>query len=158
MPTPADNVSFPRAVQVAHDSPAFMADLSQLYADADAAVRQRNATCMGGGTCCRFDVAGHRLYVSTGELAYLLCSPWPVTAVFSLRCPYQVGPLCRARDHRPLGCRTYFCRTAITDSLDAIYERVHQQIQALHDRHGVPYYYVELSAGLAECIPPQGSE
>ena len=27
--------------------------------------------CLGGGACCRFDLMGHRVYLSTGELALL---------------------------------------------------------------------------------------
>jgi Fe-S-cluster containining protein len=137
------------AVSRAGQCAEFMAAVASLYADVDHAIAQHELTCLGGGTCCRFDVAGHRLYVSTGELAFLLASPWPHESALPLRCPYQQGPLCRARSHRPLGCRTFFCRQTDSTTLDMLYERMHTDLKSLHDQYCIAYHYVEISSGLA---------
>lgn len=107
--------------------------------------------CLGGGGCCKFDLAGHRLYVSIGELALLTADgpPRPNRDLPPLRCPYQCGPRCTARRSRPLGCRTHFCDPSHDDTLAAIYEAHHARIRRLHDRFAKPYAYVELTAALA---------
>jgi Fe-S-cluster containining protein len=188
-----------------------------------------NLQCLAGGNCCRFDLVGHRLYVSAGELALLTlelppagchvgdvypakplakqdadmqtndrtsgssslqttqqngaqpgaavplettptgyhvgdvypakplakqdadmqqsaASPtWP-----ALRCPYQQGALCMARANRPLGCRAFFCRMPAEIEPGGLYERYHQKVKELHDRYGLEYFYVEMTAAAAE--------
>ncbi len=150
--TACDNIpSLRQAVERARACPDLLNDLDALYDEVDAATTESDVRCMGGGTCCRFDVAGHRLYVSTGELASLLRATRPAGSVPPRRCPYQQGPLCRARGHRPLGCRTFFCQATDTDGLEDLYEQIHRRILDLHKRHDVAYHYVELTAGLDQC-------
>jgi len=71
-----------RAVLQCRSNRPLMAELRELYEQVDAAVAASGALCMGGGACCRFDVAGHRLYVTTAELALLstLAPPRPSRA------------------------------------------------------------------------------
>jgi Fe-S-cluster containining protein len=145
--TPSDSHSLRGAVAIARKHPLVLHKLAAVYASVDDAVSATDARCMGGGTCCRFDLAGHRLYVTTLELAMLLEHPSAGT-VAPLRCPYQRGPRCLARFARPLGCRTYFCRAP---QLMDLYESFHQQIAALHEAHGIPYFYVELTSALDQC-------
>ncbi len=104
--------------------------------------------CLGGGACCRFDLAGHRLYASTLELAGL-CRETVVDPARALRgrCPFQLGPRCMARTWRPLGCRTYFCRAG-AERIAAAHEAVHARIRALHETFGLTYRYVEVTAAL----------
>ena len=142
------NSDLSRAVAAAMGYPEALADLRALYRQLDADVQ--GGLCLGGGACCRFDLAGHRLYVTPLELAMLLQLP-PIATVPPQRCPYQVGPKCHAREHRALGCRTYFCRQG---HLQDLYEMYHDQIIALHKQHGIPYFYVELTASLTECKHP----
>ena len=134
--------------------PGFLADLRRLYDRVEAASARGPERCLGGGACCRFDLAGHRLYVSTGELALLVSQGGadglePGRSV-RLRCPYQYGPRCRARAVRPLGCRVYFCRPVCPEHARARYEKYHRLIRLLHHRHRLPYRYVELTSALAE--------
>ena len=92
---------------------------------------------------------GHRVYLSTGELALLARTPPPAPERSArLRCSYQVGPHCRGRGDRPLGCRIFFCRDQDPSGQSQRYERAHEQIRALHARHEVPYHYVELTWAL----------
>ena len=147
----SDDTSLPDAVRCAEQRPDALAALAVLYDQLDAELAETNAQCLGGGTCCRFDIAGHRLFVTTLELAMLLQGPPPHPAA-PLRCPYQRGPKCLARGFRALGCRTYFCRSP---ELTDLYESYHQAIAQLHEHHAIPYLYVELTAGLAACDAKQ---
>jgi len=131
--------------------PAALAQLEQLYGQLDREAACLAGVCLGGGACCRFDLAGHRLYVTPLELAALIRRPAPVVAA-PLRCPYQLGPRCQARDGRPLGCRVFFCQ-ADAQAVAELYEHYHRLIRDLHSRHGVPYRYVELSAALSGLAP-----
>ncbi len=127
----------------------FLAALSSLYTSADSAVSATGVTCLGGGVCCKFDCAGHRLYLSTGELALLVRQPPPnVPQLDRGRCPYQVGPRCTARDRRPLGCRVFFCDPQSAAWSEALYERLHADIRRLHEVHQVSYVYMDLIAAL----------
>ncbi len=133
--------------------PEVLAALDDLYRQVDAAVAATGAICLGGGACCRFDLAGHRLYVSPVELAMLAQSPPPTWPAQRGRCAYQQGPRCHARDRRPLGCRTYFCNTRHTQALQDTHEQYHLSLRRLHDQMDVAYRYVELTGGLAACLP-----
>ena len=120
--------------------------LAEIFREVDERVRLAGAECLGCGCCCRFALAGHRLYVSTAELAVLLSVP-PARTAGPLECPYQQGPACHARSRRPLGCRTFFCRASEADTAD-LYEAAHAQIRRLHEALGVPYFYRELTAAI----------
>jgi hypothetical protein len=122
--------------------------LTGLYRRVDRQLDALGLTCLGGGTCCRFELAGHRLYVSTLELALLTArSPWPGRPGRAMRCPYQRLGRCTARSARPLGCRVYFCQGP-SETLEAICARAHREVVDIHERHGVPYAYRELTGAL----------
>jgi len=128
---------------------ALLEQIREIYARADRAVAERGMLCMGGGTCCRFDLVEHSLYVTVAELALLTAvrSPDPSRAR-RRRCPYQNGPRCMARDVRPLGCRVFFCRENDDNRAHGVYETFHREICDLHEARGVPYAYVELISAL----------
>ncbi len=141
------------AVRAARESAPLQTDIRRVYADVDAASQSTGAACLGGGVCCRFDVMGHRLYLSTGELAILaMTPPVDVGRAQRQRCPYQAGSRCTARLNRPLGCRAHFCRASQPDACGDLYERAHRRIQELHEDHGVAYRYVELCSGLSQLV------
>ena len=131
-----------------------MAALAELYAQVDVEIAAAGAGCLGGGVCCKFDVAGHRLYVSSGELALLTTqSPPEGRPPRELRCPYQVGPRCAARNVRPLGCRVYFCASDGVIIRHGLYEGFHSEVRRLHDICCAPYAYVELTAAIVQVTP-----
>ncbi len=138
------------AVAAARGSPALLAALRALYVRADAEAERLGAPCRACGDCCDFHRAGHRLYVSTGELALLLAAPAAAGAAPG-RCPYQRDRLCTARDRRALGCRLFFCEQRVAAASHAAYEALHAEIRRLHEGHGVVYQYVDLPAGIAAC-------
>ncbi|HUU58800.1 MAG TPA: hypothetical protein VMZ50_04605 [Phycisphaerae bacterium] len=144
---PAD---FARAVRTAQGRTEFLSALRAVYREADLVAASSGATCLGGGGCCKFDLTGHRLYVSTGELSLLMLSPPPrPRRALQHRCPYQVGPRCMARALRPLGCRLFFCNPGARAWSQSAYEPFHRRIRELHDQHGVGYRYVEMTCALA---------
>src|SRR5262249_30797166 len=106
--------------------------------------------CNTSGRCCRFDELGHRLYVTTVELAAFVyelelsgaksrdVGTWDGTG-----CPFQVGGLCGVHVIRPFGCRIFFCDETATEWQNEQYERFHQHLKQLHQTLEVPYFYVE---------------
>jgi Fe-S-cluster containining protein len=127
----------------------FLEALRTLYAAVDAAVAARGWHCKACGACCDFTSSGHRLYVSTGELA-LLTSAAPPQALAAGRCPYQIDGRCTVREARALGCRLFFCDPAAREVFQQDYETYHRQLRRLHQAAGLPYRYVELTAAMEE--------
>ena len=52
--------------------PPVRAALEQIYGEAAAAIAARGPVCWASGRCCNFKEAGHRLYVTGLEAAYLI--------------------------------------------------------------------------------------
>jgi len=147
---PPEASALVEAVARAGRDEATLAELREIYRLAETGPASPGGVCLGGGACCKFDRAAHRLYVSTAELALLASAapPAPDRARRG-RCPYQVGPRCTARDRRPLGCRIFFCNAAPV-RMEAEYERHHRAIRELHHYRGFPYLYVELTSALTQ--------
>jgi Fe-S-cluster containining protein len=119
--------------------------LRALYADLDQAVSPLAAACTACGRCCDFRTHGNVLYVTELERALLVrtrgagdpdCLPG--------HCPYQAGAVCSAREVRPLGCRTYFCRLPAGETAQALYESFHRRLAALRQASGLPLAYAPL--------------
>jgi hypothetical protein len=126
--------------------------LNQLYVEVDTAVAAMGVACRACGACCNFAVAGHRLYVSTLEMA-LLVSQRPISAaVQPLRCPYEKLQKCQARHRRALGCRVFFCQGDAAGAQLRLYEQFHGRIKVLHQTFCVPYAYAEATAWLAHLL------
>jgi len=124
-----------------------------VYRDLAAKVEERRPLCVVSGRCCRFEEYGHRLYVTTLELAAFLhgfetgakderlasaIQKWDGAG-----CPFQVSKLCGVHAIRPFGCRIYFCDATSTQWQQEAYEVFHARLKRLHEELGVPYYYVE---------------
>ena len=148
---PAPGESLADAVARCGRDGEFLRQLREIHGCADARAAALGAVCLGGGACCKFDRTGHRLYLSTGELALLTLEPPPDPAHIARgRCPYQVGPRCVARRRRPLGCRMYFCRKSLRPALQDTYEHLHRRVVSAHQSHSLPYAYVELTTSLSQ--------
>ncbi len=109
----------------------------------------RRPVCNTSGRCCRFDEFGHRLFVTTMELATFL-HDIAAAAPAALEkpqaadgCPFQQGKLCTVHAVRPFGCRVFFCDETSTDWQRRQYESFHAELKRLHERLAVPYFYVE---------------
>lgn len=116
-----------------------------VYADVQKEIDARRPLCVISGKCCRFEEYGHRLYVTTLELATFigdLHTPMP-TDWDGTGCPFQVNKLCSVHTIRPFGCRMFFCDPTATEWQNELYERFHARLKRLHESLGVPYAYVE---------------
>ena len=123
--------------------------LAKIYRQADEQIAELDPSCPGCGICCHFEKIGHLLYVSGIELAYMLKNAPPLPAQAAIkRCPYQVGPSCKNRTGRPLGCRSYFCNKELEQQLQNIHEKFHGQVRQLHLKFGIDYYYGELTSSI----------
>ena len=145
------NVSIIEAVGRCRNDRTFLSQLRGIYRRADAAFAASGAVCLGGGSCCKFQMMRHEVHLSTGELTLLSELPPPsLERCYQGRCPYQIGPRCTAYSRRALGCRLFFCRESLQPSLQHSYELYHGRIRSAHQRHCLPYAYAELTASLVQ--------
>ncbi len=143
--------------------------IRNLYAELAAAVAERRPVCNASGRCCKFETYGHRLYVTTLEIAWFLQRVKPGKPVhpesnerqgISLQqlsesplqdaCSYQIDGLCSVHTVRPLGCRVYFCEEGTESWQQDQTELFLDRLKQLHIDEGLPYQYMEWRAGLAE--------
>jgi hypothetical protein len=119
--------------------------MASLYRELDAAIVARGPMCRNRGECCRFERFGHRLFVTSAELAYFLSGGAETvhTGTADDRCPYQMAGACAARERRPAGCRIFYCDPAQTDWQGPLTEETLLRLRGIHARHGLPYAYVE---------------
>ena len=65
------------------------------------------------------------------------------------RCPYHQGGRCRAREGRPLACRTYFCDRRTESALAEAHEHFLARLRELEREAGYPRAYARFT-GLVE--------
>jgi Fe-S-cluster containining protein len=157
------------AVRSASEREDVVSAVAAVYGDVQLAINEQRPICEMSGRCCKFEEYGHRLYVSTLELAAfvagreaneergtmnderkagsLLVVPSSPAAG---DCPFQIGKLCSVHAIRPFGCRMFFCDSTATDWQQAMYEQFHARLKSMHDELGVDYFYVEWRAALKE--------
>lgn len=140
------------AVRAARFRPEVLQAVDALYERVRAETDLRRPACVMSGRCCRFEEYGHRLYVTTIELAAFLHRLGDDRR-FSIAeggvCPFQSNKLCSVHDIRPFGCRMFFCDSTATRWQNEQYERFHAQLKRLHDELGVAYFYVEWRQALS---------
>ncbi len=116
----------------------------------------RKPVCEGSGRCCHFEAFGHRLYVTTMELAVFSdelaevevesTTPGLLPVLNSISagdCVFQVGKACGVHRIRPFGCRMFYCDPTADDWQKQMYETFHGELKRLHEKLGVAYFYVE---------------
>jgi Fe-S-cluster containining protein len=164
-------MDFASEVLLAADRPDVCAAVKSVYEDVQREVDERRPICVMSGRCCHFEEYGHRLFVTTMEMAYFvnelrgrenhpamatgrslqLAAGWDGTG-----CPFQLNKLCSAHAMRPFGCRMFFCDETSTQWQNERYERFHGEMKRLHDRLAVPYAYMEWRTALQECLGAAG--
>lgn len=130
--------------------------MAAFYAAVDAAISAYQPVCRNRGACCRFDSFGHKLYVTTLELAYFLhgCGlPWPLP--LGDACPFQVAGRCITRSYRPLGCRIFYCDPDMRDWQGPEYESRLMELRRMSEELAIPYRYLEWLSALRRLHPPQ---
>jgi Fe-S-cluster containining protein len=131
----------------AASQPRVREEVRRLYQELQTRIDQRRPLCVMSGRCCRFDEYGHRLYVTTMELAAFATEladlpPIPLQTAAGL-CPFQSGKICRVHSIRPMGCRIFFCDPSSTQWQQEVYEELHARLKELHHELSIPYAYVE---------------
>ncbi len=145
--------------------------VARVYADLQSEIDARRPVCSASGKCCRFEEYGHRLYVTTLELAAFVAelpvadcqlpvraTSLPVLATGNPQratssCPFQIDNLCSVHAIRPFGCRMFFCDATATQWQNERYEQFHAELKRLHDVLDVPYFYVEWRQALGALGP-----
>lgn len=128
-----------------------------IYANLKREIDLRKPVCKTSGRCCRFEEFGHRLFVTTIELAAFvyqlemqdLAESREATLWDGTGCPFQSKGLCSVHSIRPFGCRIFFCDASSTKWQHEQYEHFHVQLKQLHESLGVPYRYLEWRTALA---------
>jgi len=159
-----------RIVRDAATRPEVRDAVARVYAAVQEEIDARRPLCVISGRCCRFEEYGHRLYVTTMELAAFthdlekppLATNQPTEhpatlpvigalprAASSGGCPFQAGKLCGVHPIRPFGCRMFFCDATAAEWQNQTYERFHARLKTLHEELSVPYYYVEWRSALS---------
>lgn len=149
----------PARAAIEHNEPAvrapgadMLAAVRDRYARLDADIAAQNPVCTNRGDCCKFDAFGHRLYVTDVELQYFLHHQRDagLRAVTNGTCPYQIDGRCTARDHRPLGCRIFFCDPNAQAWQPPLYEQYLADLKRIGRDHGIDYRYTEWLTALSE--------
>jgi len=121
---------------------ALRARVFKLYDSADTEIRSHGPVCVASGKCCRFAEYGHTLFLSHLEADALLSgAPEYSTPTDTSFCPFQVNKLCTAREHRPLGCRVYFCDPNYAGKAEPITEKYLAELKALCEEFAVGWNY-----------------
>jgi hypothetical protein len=141
--------------------------IDAIYRELADQIAERRPLCAVSGRCCRFEEYGHRLFVTTAELAAFVHGfeqgGCPANVAASVAdwdgtgCPLQVAKLCGVHALRPFGCRIYFCDPTATQWQNDAYEAFHARLKRLHEELSLPYFYVEWRQALQALIPGLGS-
>ena len=140
--------------------PEVRAAVEAIYAEVESELAAIQPRCEMSGRCCRFEEFGHRLFVTTAELATFATAASECEPALTLLgredgggCRFQEMRLCQAHAIRPMGCRLFFCDAAHEDRLQQLFERTHDRLKTVHDELGVEYLYVEWRQGLEAIVP-----
>ncbi len=173
-------------IQKASANPALLAELDAFFGQLDQRIADRHPVCRNRGVCCKFGAFGHKLYVTTLELAFFQArhpdrlheqDPRPAqtnqrAAGFSLRelatsenaekanqsCPFQQEGMCTTREGRPLGCRVFFCESADEGWQSELTEWALARLREMHERFDVPYVYSEWVTALSRMADSVGED
>ena len=129
--------------------------VKELYARLEQELGARDEWCRMRGVCCDFHAADHRLYATGVEVRYLVGAR-AVPASDGVLCPFWRDGICEARDHRPLGCRTYFCHPDGERRGQELYASYHRALGELGDAAGIPYSYLPWVTQLAALSDREG--
>ena len=138
--------AFAEAVRNAIGRDDLLLAIDCIYTQLQDAIDLRKPVCDASGRCCHFEEYGHRLFVTTAEMAaFLSAEALHVHAGLRIAqgCPFQVQGLCSVHTVRPFGCRIFFCDPTADQWQAEQYERLHGQIKRVHDTLAIPYFYVE---------------
>jgi Fe-S-cluster containining protein len=157
------NVPLRQAVHAAAIRPEVRQAVHALYAEVQEQIERRKPACSASGRCCRFEEYGHRLYVTTLELAAFVRDLEDNPGMFARfydpagwggkGCLFQQAKLCGVHGIRPFGCRIFFCDETAEQWQREQYEAFHGKLKRMHGELEVDYYYVEWREALRTLRP-----
>lgn len=154
--SPTQALMLRQAVERAASIPELATRVQQLYNEIQQQVNLQSPRCDRSGRCCRFEQYGHRLFVTTVELAvfynHVKNGHVPTPDVIAEGCPYQINRLCTVHEYRPFGCRIFFCDPSVSEWQQEQYEHFHLQLRQMHTDLDIPYRYVEWRQALRALI------
>jgi Fe-S-cluster containining protein len=127
-------------------------ELSEIYQKIDSDLSKLEQPCTGCGMCCDFKQAEHRLYISSLEFIYLIEHNKLNDFKNNDICPYRINGKCSVREHRMIGCRTYFRLHTEKDreKSEGIYEKYLKELKLLYQKYDIPWEYRDLMGFLQE--------
>ena len=149
--SPDESTQFASAVRTAATQPVRDA-VDNVYRALQDAIDLRQPICTSSGRCCRFEEYGHRLFITTMEMAAFISQvdrPLQPPDWNHKGCPFQLNGLCSVHPIRPFGCRIFFCDESSHSWQAEQYERLHAELKRLHAQLDVPYFYIEWRQALA---------
>lgn len=148
-----------RALQDAMATVGLRKAVGGIYHDIEEQLQRIRPACAMSGQCCKFEQYGHRLFVTTAELAVFVLEVRECKEAGLLAsgadgggCRFQQGKWCAVHANRPMGCRLFFCDASHEQELRDLYETMHGRIKALHDRLGIAYFYMEWRGALSSAM------
>lgn len=110
--------------------------------------------CTQCGACCDFVKFGHKLYISSLEFAYVYENHPLKIRDNPNACPYMVENSCHARNHRMLGCRTFFRLHEKKDEERAneLYEIYLQKLKNIYSQANLAWEYKDFMVYVAETL------
>ncbi len=139
-------------IRAAAQEPNVSAQIQALYRALDSQIARHQPDCRQCGHCCRFAEFGHRLYVTSLELACVMAGLKDASMRVSTECPFQRNDLCTLRDVRPVGCRVFFRESRKADWQNDLTEWAMTQLRSMHESLDVPYTYVDWLTGLKQVL------
>jgi len=144
------------------DNDSCIQGVQEIYSQIDRRLDAAGASCENCGRCCDFTRFGHRLYVTTLEILYLLNGLTHQSAllddlkkqpIIAGRCLFQQDHNCLMRPFRPASCRIFYCRDLDTPFQNELNEQVVQELRRLHEQFQALYYYTDMDHWLALIVP-----
>ena len=120
--------------------------LTKIYVELEKELEAHPQPCTGCGECCHFEKAGHRLYGSSLELAFLKEKHPSPTLHEEDRCPHQIEKSCSVRHERLIGCRTFFRlhSQGETEAVEELYEKFLGKLKKLYRESELEWEYRDL--------------
>jgi Fe-S-cluster containining protein len=130
--------------------------VAEVYNWLDLQVATREDTdlkCKACGKCCDFESWGHRLYVSTPELAYFAAGRIAenIRPMRHGLCPYNLNGKCQAYDKRFIGCRVFLCE-GDNDVEAELSNKSLEAMKRISNDCGMIWRYADLKTALNELI------
>ncbi len=127
------------------DVPAAALDeLRETYRELDEEVARVDASCKRCGGCCHFGSSGVMLYMGPLEGAIFFDGVSLDDVDGPETCPHLVGKNCMDRQVRTIGCRTYFCASADTETLRRLHEKYLNKAKGICERFGIDWEYLSI--------------